>query len=191
MNVNNLFDQYCDLVVKANNKLNLVSRTSVEKVIRQLVAESLYALDWDLCRIRTPMLDIGSGAGIPGIPIKLARPELCLILLEAKRRKSLFLKNTSMMLALTDTDSVHGRAEELGSDPVYVGHFNTVVTRGVTTLGKLMKWSHPLLKPKGELIAWKGSSVNEDLTSLDTTGWSDPELKRFKGGLTLVRFEKE
>lgn len=190
MNVNNLVDQYCNLVVKANNKLNLVSRVDVEKVIRQLVTESLYVLDWDLCRVKTPMLDIGSGAGIPGIPIKLAKPEICLILLEARRRKSLFLKNTAMMLALTDTDSVHGRAEDMGTNPIYVGHFNTVVTRGVATLSELQTWSHPLLKPKGELIAWKGSGVTEELRELDRTGWSEPELKRFEGGLTLVRLEK-
>ncbi len=178
-------------MVKGNDKLNLVSRRDVNKVIRQLVEESLYALEWDLCRVSSPLLDVGSGGGIPGIPIKIAKPDLCLILLDARRKKIHFLRNSAMMLKLSDTGAVHGRVEDINNDPIYVGHFNTVVSRGVTTLNNLLKWSHPLLKPEGELIVWKGSSVVDELECLENDGWSEPELKRFPTGLTLVRFEKK
>ena len=189
LNVDKLVAQYRDIVLKANKKKNLLARGDVENLLSRLIEESLLALEWSACEIRTPIVDIGSGAGIPGIPLKLHRPELCTTLLDSNRRKTLVLRGLIEMLRLEDIAVVCERAENFAIDPHYMGHYNTIVSRATAKLQDLLKWGSTLLKPGGELIVWKGSGVDAELNSLgEIEGWSEPAFLRQESGLTLVRF---
>ena len=106
--------------------------------------------------------DIGSGAGLPGIPLAIARPDLQITLIEPLLKRSTFLKEVKAALHLDNVVVLRGRAEE-GPIKREVHGVDVVTSRAVAPLGKLAGWSLPLLKKGGEMIAMKGSSVEEEL----------------------------
>lgn len=183
-------DRYSDQVILYNEKLNLVSRRNTDSVIARLISESLVVLDWKICRVKSPMLDIGTGGGIPGIPIKIMMPDLCVDLLDSNHRKTLFLRKIVQLLSLEHVDVICDRVENIVSDFLYREHFNTVVSRGVAPLENLLRWGSILLKSGGELIVWKGSRVDDEMTGLDLDGWIGPEFRRLEDGPVLVRLER-
>jgi len=188
--VDNLLRRYREITLSDSKKLNLVSRRDVGKTVDSLIAESILPLGWEGWNFASPLLDIGSGAGLPGIPLRIAKPDLCVILLDSNRRKSLFLKKVVMMLSLNGVEVINERAEKFAADVLYAGHFNTVVSRAAAPLTDLAKWGMELLKPGGELIVWKGSSVREELARLDFGGWSDPDIRVQANGLTVIKLQK-
>lgn len=106
--------------------------------------------------------DIGSGAGLPGIPLAIARPDLQIILIEPLLKRSVFLQEIKDALSLANVTVIRGRAEE---KPVrqQVGEVDIVTSRAVAPLGKLAAWSLPLVKVGGAMVAMKGASVHEEL----------------------------
>jgi len=183
-----VLDNYRKIVVGANKKMNLVSRRNVENLLERLIEESLLPLKWNVCRLASPLIDIGSGAGIPAVPLKIEKPGLKLTLTDANRRKSLFLKRVIDQLALEDVEVINERIENVCSDGVYKHRFGTMTSRAVGSLSGLMNWGRFLLKPGGELIVWKGSSLADEMAGLDTNGWEGADMWRQANGLTLVRF---
>ncbi len=109
------------------------------------------------------LMDIGSGAGFPGLPIKIAKPSLDVTLVEAKRKKINFLRQMILLLNLSQITAVHGRIEKLaaGSES---GLFDMLVARAFATLEPLLKQAVPLLKPGGQLIAMKSKEGEKELT---------------------------
>lgn len=115
--------------------------------------------------------DIGSGAGLPGIPLAIARPDLSVTLIEPLLKRSTYLTEVVDELGLSNVTVVRGRAEEQSSSL-----FDVVTSRAVAPLGKLAGWSLPLVKPGGAMIAMKGESVAEELER------DAEEIRRAKGG---------
>jgi 16S rRNA (guanine527-N7)-methyltransferase len=105
--------------------------------------------------------DIGSGAGLPGIPLALARPDLRITLIEPLLRRSDFLREVTAELEI-DVAVIRGRAEDK-SVQRQVGEMDAVVSRAVASLDKLTKWSVPLLKPDGRMVALKGERAEEEI----------------------------
>ena len=102
--------------------------------------------------------DIGSGAGLPGIPLAIARPDLQITLIEPLLKRSVYLGEVKEALNLDNVTVVRGRAEEQKK-----GQFDAVTSRAVAPLGKLAGWSLPLVKHGGQMVALKGASVSEEL----------------------------
>lgn len=119
--------------------------------------------------------DIGSGAGLPGIPLAIARPDLRITLIEPLLKRSVYLGEVKEALALDNVTVVRGRAEEQPK-----GTFDAVTSRAVAPLGKLAGWSLPLVKRGGQMVAMKGASVNEELERdravISKAGGIDPEI---------------
>lgn len=107
------------------------------------------------------VVDIGSGAGLPGIPIGIARPDVSVLLLEPMLRRTAFLEAAVQTLGL-DVEVVRGRAEDEGIRTL-VGGADAVVSRAVSSLDKLARWSFPLLRPGGRMIALKGERAEDEL----------------------------
>ena len=103
--------------------------------------------------------DIGSGAGLPGLVVAIARPDLSVTLVEPLLRRTTFLEEVVEDLGLTNVAVVRGRAEELAGD----GEFDVVTSRAVAPLGKLVRWCLPLTAPHGVVLAMKGASAAEEV----------------------------
>lgn len=104
------------------------------------------------------VVDVGSGAGLPGIPLAIARPDLNITLIEPLLKRSTYLGEVKELLGLDNVTVIRGRAED-----VPARDFDIVTSRAVAPLGKLAKWSLPLVRVGGEMIAMKGESVHEEL----------------------------
>lgn len=188
-NVDNLLDQYRKLVETANKSMNLVSRRDVENLLGKLIAESLLPASWEACRLASPLLDIGTGAGLPGIPLKLVHPDLRVTLLDASRRKTSFLRLVLRELELDGVEVVCERAEVFAGDLGNRGRYRTVVSRGLGNLERMLDWSFELLKPGGELVLWKGAD-DAEATAATPSGWSIPQRMTADSGLALFRWER-
>jgi 16S rRNA (guanine527-N7)-methyltransferase len=108
-------------------------------------------------------LDIGAGAGFPGLPLKIARPQMELALLEAKKKRVQFLQHLVGRLELSGIEVVRGRAEELGHKQGHREGYDLVLARAVATLPVLLEYALPLCRTGGMLIAQKGPDIKEEL----------------------------
>lgn len=161
-----LFETYRETLLLWNSKMNLVSlRSEVDLPVRHFI-DSLTLLPF-LPSGGIRLLDIGSGAGFPSIPLKIFRPDLQVTLLEASRKKCSFLKEVIRKLALKDIAVAQSRLEELlsqGASPF----FDMIVSRATFKMNELLERAFPLLGPGGILAAMKGPGLEEETGPLDT-----------------------
>jgi 16S rRNA (guanine527-N7)-methyltransferase len=157
------FATYYRELLAWNKKINLFSVKSDRDIVIKHFIDSLTLLPYirsETCRI----LDIGSGAGFPGIPLKIAVESLKVSLLESSRKKSSFLKHVIRSLALTDAVVIHNRAEFLMEDETYSGSFQIVTSRATSKLPELLRMGAFFLAPNGFLIAMKGKKSDQEQT---------------------------
>ncbi|QPK79161.1 16S rRNA (guanine(527)-N(7))-methyltransferase RsmG [Corynebacterium lizhenjunii] len=135
------------------------------------------------------IVDVGSGAGLPGIPLAIARPDLQITLIEPLLKRSTYLSEVTQMLGLDNVTVLRGRAEE-GPIKRAVAGADVVTSRAVAPLGKLAKWSLPLVRVGGEMIAMKGESVFEELErdarDIKQAGGGKARVEQVKG-TTIIR----
>lgn len=129
------------------------------------------------------VVDVGSGAGLPGIPLAITRPDLDITLIEPLLKRSNYLSEVKEQLGLTNVTVIRGRAEE-GPIKKAVAGADIVTSRAVAPLGKLAKWSLPLVRKGGEMIAMKGESVHEELER------DAKDIKKAGGGKAMVETVK-
>jgi len=148
------FALYLGELVKWNKKLNLTSlKTETEIVIKHFL-DSLTPLAH--IGMGSFVMDLGSGAGLPGIPMKIARPDLRIILLEARGRRVAFLNNVIRALKLKNARAIQQRADSEGFRDVMGGHLDVVVARAFGETGEVLELGAPYLKPGGSMIVMKG-----------------------------------
>jgi 16S rRNA (guanine527-N7)-methyltransferase len=159
------FELYARRLVKAGLRTNLTSTRDREAVYRRHFVESLALLrvlrERDL--IRSPAIDVGSGAGFPGLPIKIARPDVDLTLVEATGKKARFLESIVAELGLATVTVVDARAEQLAHNPVHRGAFRLALARAVAPLPVLLELTLPFLSMEGVLAAPKGGAAQREL----------------------------
>jgi 16S rRNA (guanine527-N7)-methyltransferase len=141
-----------------NTKINLISRKNDQEIILKDFLDSLTPLKY--LPPNSHVLDLGSGAGFPGIPLKIVRPELTLLLLEATLKKINFLKYLIRTLNLQDVD-IYWTGES--NIPCLNGRFDFIISRAFGSLTKLASMGLPFLKPGGIILAMKGSKGRKDL----------------------------
>ncbi|WP_347305464.1 16S rRNA (guanine(527)-N(7))-methyltransferase RsmG [Corynebacterium sp. SA-MJD20WY100] len=135
------------------------------------------------------VVDVGSGAGLPGIPLAIARPDLKITLIEPLLKRSTYLGEVVGLLGLDNVTVIRGRAEE-GPIKRAVSGADIVTSRAVAPLGKLAKWSLPLVRKGGEMIAMKGDSVREELqrdaADIKKAGGGKATVEKVRG-TTIIR----
>ncbi|WP_200445236.1 16S rRNA (guanine(527)-N(7))-methyltransferase RsmG [Corynebacterium macginleyi] len=138
------------------------------------------------------VIDVGSGAGLPGIPLAIARPDLHITLIEPLLKRYNYLNEVTEKLGLDNVTVLRGRAEE-GPIKKAVAGADVVTSRAVAPLGKLAKWSLPLVRKGGEMIALKGSSVHEELerdaADIERAGGGKAEVTTVHG-TTIIRVRR-
>jgi len=155
-----LFRTYLDEILAWNRRRKIVSRNDEKRVAAYHFIDSLSALEVLPHKKGIKCLDLGSGAGFPGIPIKIARPDICLTLAEPKRWRYLFLEKVVEILGLENTEVFRGRSEELSLS--HPGH-DVVFVRAVAKLGDAVSMAAPLLCPGGIMIAFKSKDVGKEM----------------------------
>ena len=163
----NLFAIFLERLCFWNRKINLTSISGQRDMVLKLFLDSLSALP-HLPPIGA-VLDIGSGAGIPGLPLKIARPEFEIHLLDSKAKKISFLRDTIRKLELKNIKAYQGRAEQKFDLPSGLRPFYDIVTaRALTSLKETIKISYPFIAPNGLLVTYKGSKVEQEIKESET-----------------------
>jgi len=153
--------KYIALLLDWNQRINLISPNDEERIAERHILESLAVLSaWPFPQ-NAAVLDLGSGGGFPGIPLKILRPDLAMTLLESRQKKTLFLNAAVHELKLSNCRVVNARAEELTKE-----RFSIVLARAVADLKTLWEWSRPLLVEGGVLLAMKGGELDNELQTL-------------------------
>ena len=153
-----LFSTYSQELLLWNKKMNLVSvKSDLDIPIKHFV-DSLIPVPF-LTNREARLLDIGSGAGFPGLPIKIAVPSLSVFLLEASRKKTSFLKHVIRTLHLDDITVIHNRAEHLMADSVYKDYFDIIISRATLKISDLLRMGAYFLRNDGFVIAMKGKNI--------------------------------
>jgi 16S rRNA (guanine527-N7)-methyltransferase len=150
-------ERYLDLLLAANQRMNLTRITDREQARIQHIADAMTLLP-HLPPAPHRLADVGSGGGVPGIPLAIARPNADVTLIESVAKKAAFLEETAAALGLANITVWRGRAEEWRGEP-----FDVVAVRAVAPMAKLLDWCRPLVAPGGKLLAMKGPKLAEEL----------------------------
>lgn len=176
-----LAESYATLLATAGVERGLIGPREAPRLWdRHLLNSAVLA---DLLPHASTVVDIGSGAGLPGIVLAIRRPDLHLTLVEPLLRRTTFLSEVVAALSLSNVEVVRGRADALHGRR----RFDVVTSRAVAPLDRLLEWSMPLVDAHGALVAMKGSSVGEEVTSarsvLARMGCADPTVHVLGEGL--------
>lgn len=150
---------YFTLLVKGNEKMNLTAITSPEEAADKHFVDSLLALPYLPQGARC--IDVGTGAGFPGIPLLIARPDLQMTLLDSLNKRVQFLKETLSVLGLRAA-CIHARAEDAAKGAPHREAYDIALSRAVAPLNVLLEWTSPFLRVGGVSICYKGKSAPEE-----------------------------
>jgi 16S rRNA (guanine527-N7)-methyltransferase len=153
--------QYLTLLVRWRPHLNLTGLRDAERILEVLIVESLDFVQGDFFLPGMRVLDLGTGAGVPGIPLAICRPDVHVTLLDRSEKKITFLRRVVASLHLDNCQPCCSTAEDLAHRLRLQEHFDVVVSRGVGSVAHLMRLTAPLLKPGGRLLLRKPLSTPE------------------------------
>jgi 16S rRNA (guanine527-N7)-methyltransferase len=153
--------KYLDLLIEANATMNLTRITDRAAAEVQHVGDALTLLPF-LPAANISLADVGTGGGVPGIPLAIVRPDIAVTLIEATKKKAAFLQRAAAELGLSNVQVRPERAEDVGMSDLRET-FDVAVARAVATLDWLAEWCIPLVKVKGKMLAMKGKRAAEEL----------------------------
>lgn len=157
------FNQFYDILVEWNKVMNLTAITDYKDVVEKHFLDSLsIERILNLDGIKTVM-DVGTGAGFPGIPLKIIYPELKVTLLDSLNKRVKFLNEVIRQLELKNIDAIHGRAEDIGKNENYREKYDLCVSRAVANLATLSEYCMPFVKVGGVFVSYKSGDIDEEV----------------------------
>lgn len=157
------FVTYYEMLVEKNKVMNLTAITEFDEVIEKHFLDSLSLVRVHELTGEVSVMDMGTGAGFPGIPLKIAFPNLNVTLVDSLKKRILFLQDVINELGLEKIEAVHARAEELGKKKDYREQFDIVVSRAVANLASLGEYCIPFAKLGGQFISYKSGEIEEEV----------------------------
>ena len=151
-------------LIKWNRKINLTAITDPREIAVKHFLDSLALTPFTPEGAR--LLDIGSGAGFPGIPLKIIKPSLSVLMIDGNRKKVNFLKHILRTLCLENIGALQIRAENLAKKPAYANSFDVIISRALSDLAPFVKNALPLLAPQGTIMAMKGKVDSKELDAM-------------------------
>ena len=174
------FLKYYEMLVEKNKVMNLTAITEFDEVLKKHFIDSLSLVKvCDLEKV-VSMIDIGTGAGFPGIPLKIAFPNLNVTLLDSLQKRVVFLQEVIEELALCDVEAIHGRAEDFAKPNQLREKFDLCVSRAVENLSTLLEYCLPYVKVGGKFTSYKSEKVSMD------SGENKTEMERAEHAITVL-----
>ena len=194
------FYNYMDLLIEWNKVINLTGIVEPNDIIIKHFIDSLTVLN--SIKKTDSIIDVGTGAGFPGIPIKIAYPETKIVLLDSLNKRINFLDEVINKLELKDIQTIHGRAEDLGQDKNHREKYDIAIARAVAPLNVLLEYLSPFVKVNGKCICMKGSNYLEEIenskNAINVLGLGEENIQEFvipntdiKRAIITVKREKE
>ena len=175
------FENYKDLLLEWNEKINLTAITEEDDIILKHFIDSMTILKH--VDEKSSIVDVGTGAGFPGIPVKIANPSINVTLVDSLNKRLIFLEEVIKNLNLEKIKTVHSRAEEFGQNNIYREKFDIATSRAVANLSVLVEYLLPLVKVGGKCICMKGSDIEEELQNskdaIKTLGGQIEKIEEF------------
>ncbi len=162
--IKNKLNLYGNLLVEWNEKINLTAITDPEGVLFKHFYDCILFLKNVSLPQAASVVDVGTGAGFPGMVLKIVRPDLKVTLLDSLNKRLVFLQEVISALGLSGIETVHSRAEDAGKSPLYRESFDIATARAVAAMSILLEYCLPLVKKGGEFVAMKGPSAVEELS---------------------------
>ena len=166
--------RYQELILEWNQRINLISRADTHRIASYHFIDSLTAVP--LLPMGASVCDLGAGAGLPGIPLKIARDDVSMVLVDSIRKKAVFLERVVRELALDRTRVLNLRAEDMRGE-----RFDVVVGRLLGPIERVVRYAEPLMNPAGVLVLYKSVTVEAELAQ------SQPVLDRLRLRVREVR----
>lgn len=159
------FNMYYELLIERNKVMNLTTITDYNEVVIKHFVDSLSIIR--LAQLEEPLyiIDVGTGAGFPGIPMKIVFPHLNIVLLDSLNKRIKFLDDIIKELGINDSSikTIHGRAEDFGQMDLYREKFDLCVSRAVANLSTLSEYCIPFVKKGGSFISYKAGNVKDEV----------------------------
>lgn len=159
----NQFMSYYEMLVEWNGFMNLTAITEFDEVIKKHFVDSLSLVRAIDLKKEISIIDIGTGAGFPGLPLKIAFPNLKVTLLDSLNKRIKFLDEVINKLELTNIDTVHGRAEDFAKPQALREKYDLCVSRAVANLTILSEYCLPFVKEGGKFISYKSEKISEEM----------------------------
>lgn len=174
------FDLYAETLVEWNQKMNLTAIKEPKEIVIKHFVDSLTLLTAIELPQNAKVIDVGTGAGFPSVPIKIVRPDIQLTLLDSLNKRVTFLKELSTVLE-QENECIHFRAEEAGKNAKYREQYDLATARAVAHLRELSEYCLPFVKVGGTFAAMKGGNVDAEL------GESKKAIQLLSGGTAKVK----
>ncbi len=196
-----MLKSYYDLLISWNEKINLTSITSYDEVVAKHFLDSALLLSSSFCKSAlksdSRIMDVGTGAGFPGMVLAILKPEWKIVLLDSLNKRVDFLNEIISKLSLNNVTAIHGRAEDIARDENYREGFDLVVSRAVADMSLLLELCVPFVSDEGYFVAYKGPKYKDEISSaahalseLCVKCVSDDSFDLFGADRTLVFFER-
>lgn len=157
------FETYYEMLIEKNKVMNLTAITEFDEVLEKHFLDSVSLIRAIDLNKTIQVMDLGTGAGFPGIPLKIVFPELCVTLADSLNKRVLFLQEVVKVLGLENVNCIHGRAEDLARDKKYRERYDLCVSRAVANLSTLSEYCLPFVKIGGKFISYKSGDCEEEV----------------------------
>ncbi len=173
-------EHYMELVLKYNESVNLTAITDRDEFVVKHLIDSLDLIHDQRYRKAASVMDVGTGAGLPGIPLAIASPDKEFVLMDSLAKRVKIVGEIAAELGLDNVTAIHGRAEELARDAAYREQFDLCVSRAVSGLSVLAEYCLPFVRKGGWFVSYKGKNYAEEVDS------ASGALKKLGGRLDAV-----